>query len=378
MDVVVTGIGLASALGNREQTWQRLSAGESGICERQLFEALPAGPMAMVGQLPVDLVDLTETVVEAALADARLTVPLADCAVVVGSSRGGQGRLEHLLAREWTGANGSMELGQRWLQALPNAAAIATAQLLQTEAIVFAPMAACATGIWAIAQGAALIRRGECQRVLAGAVEAPMTPLTLAGFRQMGALATTGCYPFDRQREGLVLGEGGAVLVLEAAALAEQRQAPIYGRVLGAGLTADGYHVSAPDLGGTAAIAAIHQCLQRSGLAAIAVDYIHAHGTGTHLNDQREAAIVQQLFPHGVPISSTKGATGHTLGASGALGAAFCLMALRDQRLPPCVGLQTPEFPLKWVTQSTAMRVDHALCLSFGFGGQNAAIAFGH
>lgn len=380
MDVVVTGIGLVSALGERECTWESLLAGKSGIQKWQFFEALPASPIAIMGPRPMDLVALTETIVTAALVDAGLVVPLADCGVVVGSSRGGQGRMEALLTGALTGNTVQLEeveFGRRWLAALPNAAAIATAQLIQTQAMVFAPMAACATGLWAIAQGAALIRRGECQRVVAGAVEAPITPLTLAGFRQMGALANRGCYPFDRGREGLVLGEGGAVLVLEAAELAQQRQAPVYGRVLGVGLTADGYHVSAPDLNGVAAIAAIHQCLQRSGLAATSVDYIHAHGTGTRLNDQREAVIIADLFPQGVPLSSTKGATGHTLGASGALGAAFCLMALRAQRLPPCVGLQMPEFPLQFVTRSTEMLVNHALCLSFGFGGQNAAIAFG-
>ncbi len=108
-------------------------------------------------------------------------------------------------------------------------------------------MAACATGLWAIAQAYQLIQSGQCQRVIAGAVEAPITPLTLTGFDRMGALARTGAYPFDRDREGLVLGEGGAVLVMESAALAESRGAQTYGRILGFGLTADGYHVSAPN-----------------------------------------------------------------------------------------------------------------------------------
>ena len=201
-------------------------------------------------------------------------------------------------------------------------------------------MAACATGLWSIAQGFELIRTEQCERVLAGAVEAPITPLTLAGFAQMGALAPTGAYPFDRDREGLVLAEGGAVFVLEAATLATQRGANIYGRIVGAGLTADGYHISAPAPDSRAAIAAVKQCLQRSNLDATDIDYIHAHGTATVLNDRNEAHLIQALFPQGVPISSTKGATGHTIGASGAIGAAFCLMALKHQVLPPCVGLK--------------------------------------
>jgi 3-oxoacyl-[acyl-carrier-protein] synthase II len=237
-------------------------------------------------------------------------------------------------------------------------------------------MAACATGLWSIAQGFELIRTGQYERVLAGAVEAPITPLTLAGFAQMGALAKTGAYPFDRHREGLVLGEGGAILVLEASTLAAQRGATVYGRILGAGLTADGYHVSKPEPGGRAAIAAVKQCLQRSQLDAAEIGYIHAHGTATALNDRNEAHLIQALFPQDVPVSSTKGATGHTIGASGAIGAAFCLMALKHQVLPPCVGLKQPDFALNFVTQPLPSASQTALCLSFGFGGQNAAIAF--
>jgi 3-oxoacyl-[acyl-carrier-protein] synthase II len=237
-------------------------------------------------------------------------------------------------------------------------------------------MAACATGLWAIAQGVELVRSGQHLRVIAGAVEAAITPLTLIGFARMGALAQTGCYPFDCDREGLVLGEGGAVLVLESAELAKRRGAKIYGRVLGFGLTADGYHVSAPEPESRAAIVTVQQCLQRSGLLPQDIDYIHAHGTSTQLNDRNEAHLIQHLFPQGVPVSSTKGVTGHTIGASGALGAAFCLMALQHQILPPCVGLKSPEFDLNFVRKARSTSVQTVLCFSFGFGGQNAAIAF--
>jgi 3-oxoacyl-[acyl-carrier-protein] synthase II len=158
-------------------------------------------------------------------------------------------------------------------------------------------MAACATGIWAIAQGFELIQTGQCQRVIAGAVEAPITPLTLAGFDRMGALASTGSYPFDRNREGLVLGEGGAVLVLESAQLAKQRSASVYGQLLGFGLTCDAHNVSSPAPGGKSAIAAVKQCLERSHLSPTDINYIHAHGTSTQLNDQNEAQLIQCLFP---------------------------------------------------------------------------------
>lgn len=393
MDVVITGIGLVSTLGSLDMTWKRLLAGRSGIQQQQPFLALEPQPLALIAAEPSSLIAITQQVVASAIEDAGLIPPLIDCGVVVGSSRGNQAQWERLAKTrlnkgitEWTDKRSIADsrfptlhspLPSTWLETLPHAAAIATARQIQTTAIVQSPMAACATGLWSIAQGFELIRTGQYTRVLAGAVEAPITPLTLTGFTQMGALANTGAYPFDRDREGLVLAEGGAVLVLEATTLAVQRGANIYGRILGAGLTADGYHISAPEPESRAAIAAVKQCLTRSGLAFDAIDYIHAHGTATILNDRNEAHLIQSLFPQRVPVSSTKGATGHTIGASGAIGAAFCLMALKHQVLPPCVGLTQPAFALNFIQQSVPTHVQTALCLSFGFGGQNAAIAFG-
>jgi 3-oxoacyl-[acyl-carrier-protein] synthase II len=239
-------------------------------------------------------------------------------------------------------------------------------------------MAACATGIWAISQGFELIQTGCCQRVIAGAVEAPVTRLTLAGFDKMGVLATTGAYPFDRHREGLVLGEGAAVLILESADLALSRGIPVYGKLLGFGLTSDAYHATSPSPDRQSAIASVKQCLERSHISPAEIDYIHAHGTGTQLNDQNEAELMQKLFPQGVPVSSTKGATGHTLGASGALGAAFCLMALKHQLLPPCVGLQESDFDLDLLITPRRGEVRRVISFSFGFGGQNAVMALGN
>ncbi len=385
MDVVVTGIGLASALGRLEITWSHLLAGRSGICLHQPFPELPPLPLGLINSTPARLASLTASIVREALADAGLTLPQVTCGVSIGSSRGHQAEWEDLARVRYYSPRNSVGLSQQtvapvladWLAFLPHGAAVQTAQMLQTSAPVLSPMAACATGIWAIAQGAELIRQGHCQRVLAGAVEAPVTPLTLAGFKQMGALAATGAYPFDRQRQGLVLGEGGAILVLESAKLAQQRQARIYGRILGIGLSADGYHVSAPAAERQAAIAAINHCLRQSHLTPEAIHFIHTHGTATPLNDRNEAQLIQHLFPPEVSILSTKAATGHTIGASGALGVAFCLLALYHQQLPPCVGLQQSEFPLNFVSTAKAAAVHHALCLSFGFGGQNGAIALG-
>ncbi len=374
VEVVVTGIGLVSALGaSLETSWQQLITGKSSIQLHQPFLKLEPRPLALIGKQPAGLTRLTQLVVAAALEDAGLVPPLPDCGVVIGSSRSQQGAWEQLAQLS---TNGQIVLEQ-WLDTLPHMNAIFCARQVGASGSVLAPMAACATGIWALAQGFELIQTGQCQRAIAGAVEAPVTPLTLAGFNRMGALARTGAYPFDRQREGLVLGEGAAVFVLESAELAKQRSARVYGQVLGFGLTADAYHANKPEPGARSAIAAVKQCLDRSGLSPSDIDYIHAHGTATQLNDRNEAQLIQYLFPQGVPVSSTKGATGHTLGASGALGVAFCLMALKHQLLPPCVGLKQLEFDLDLVTAPRQGEIRQVLCFSFGFGGQNAVVALG-
>lgn len=370
MKVVVTGIGLVSCLGNLNRSWENLLQGKSAVRLDQPFGELPPQPLGLIDSQPTDLTRLTKQVVENAIASAGLALPLPECGVVIGSSRGYQAMLEKLALQLQSEASYSL-----FPNFLSHTAAIVTADRIGSTGPVLAPMAACATGIWAIAQAVELIQTGQCQQVVAGAVEAPISPLTLTGFRRMGALAQTGAYPFDRNREGLVLGEGGAVLVMESAELAKRRLARIYGQIRGFALTNDACYANSPDLGGRSAMRAIAQCLDRSSLFARDIDYIHAHGTATQLNDRHEANLIQQIFPHRVPVSSTKGATGHTLGASGALGAAFCLMALKDQVLPPCVGLREPEFDLDFVRLARWSQVQNVLCLSFGFGGQNAAIA---
>ena len=292
-----------------------------------------------------------------------------DCGVVVGSSRG------HL--RTWEAiARGQQEWGKRdWLDALPHEPALLAARLVGSQGPVLAPMAACATGVWAIAQAADLIRSGQCSRVVAGAVESPITPLTVAGFRKMGALAKTGCYPFDQNREGFVLGEGGAMLVLESAELAAARGAKVYGRVLAAGITNDSYHMSSFDPSYAMGRRALQQCLQRSGLMPENIDAVHMHGTSTEQNDRMEASLVDQSLGRQVMVMASKGATGHTLGASGALSAVLGLLSLHRQEGVPCVGLRSPDFDLNFVREGQAARLKNLLCLSFGFGGQNAVLA---
>lgn len=381
--VVVTGIGLISALGDLQPTWQRLLKAETGIHCYQPFPELPAYPLGLIDNSPLGrqrhgpttVRFLIQELVTAALLDAGLTCPLPDCGVVIGSSRGHQGVWEQWACQfQHTGSLPQ----QNWLQTLPQAPAMQAAQMIGSQGPLLAPMAACATGVWAIAQGYELIQTGQCQRVLVGAVEAPITPLTLSGFAQMGALATTAAYPFDTRRDGLVLAEGGAILVLETETLAQQRAASIYGYLCGFGLANDAENMNAPSRDQRGAIAALQHCLQRSGRSPAQIGYIHAHGTATRLNDGFEAQLIQRFFPQGVAVSSTKGATGHTLGASGALGAVFCLLALKHQILPPCVGLEHPEFDLDLIRQPRSVPVTTALCFAFGFGGQNAMLALSH
>ena len=370
MQIVITGIGFRSALGDLDRTWQSVIQGCSAIELLQPFGDFLPLPLALINrQSPHDLLQLARLVVAEAVMDAGLSLPLPDCGVAIGSSRSYQAEWEKAIT------NPHQPDLTNWLNILPHSLAIETARSIGSRSAVLAPMAACATGIWSIAQAVTLMHSGVCERAIAGAIEAPVTPLTIAGFTQMGALATTGCYPFDLRREGLVLGEAGAVFILETAELARSRGAKIYGEVLGFGLTNDAYHMCAMDESGTAGVNAIYQCLDRSKLAPTDIDYIHAHGTSTPLNDRRESQLIQQIFPAGVAVSSTKGATGHTLGASGAVGMALCLKAIATQTLPPCVGLKNPEFDLDLVTISRQTDVNHLLCLSFGFGGQNVVVA---
>jgi 3-oxoacyl-[acyl-carrier-protein] synthase II len=374
MRIVITGIGFRSALGDLPTTWAQILAGRSAIQLRQPFADLPALPLALIDAQPQQILHLTRIVVAEAIQAAGLDLPLPDCGVTIGSSRSCQSDWEQLTSAI---LNGSAQPDlTNWLKTLPHSPAIETAKYIGSRSALLAPMAACATGIWSLAQAVGLLRAGTCDRAIAGAVETPITPLTITGFSQIGALATTGCYPFDRQREGLVLGEAGAVFILETAESAQARGARIYGEILGFGLTNDAYHMCAMDEAGNAGANAIWQCLDLSQLRPTDIDYIHAHGTSTPLNDRRESQLIQQVFPAGVAISSTKGATGHTLGASGAVGVAFCLQAIASQTLPPCVGLTNPEFDLDLITSARSLpNVNHLLCVSFGFGGQNVAIA---
>ena len=364
MDIVATGLGLCTALGpTAPDSWQSLLQGKTAIALRQPFAELPPMPLAMVGKYPADPDMLLQAAVDEALQDAGFESPLQDWALVVGSSRC------YLYRQETMATDGS------WLASLPGQLSGRLARRLGITGPVLAPMAACATGVWALFQACLLLQTERCRRVLVAAVDAPVTPLTLAGFRRMGAMASTGCYPFDCDRDGLVLGEGAAAVVLESVT---DQTAPSYGKILGFGLSNDAHHISSPRP--DRAIATARRCLEHSRITPFQIDHIHTHGTGTQRNDASEAALVAALFPKAT-VSASKGATGHTLGAAGLISACFSLLSLRQQQPVPCVGLSHPAFDLNFVCADRGHRhqtIEHMLCHSFGFGGQNAIVALAH
>ena len=378
--VVVTGMGITTAIASdREHTWQRLLKGQSGIKFYRQFQIL-AARINEIENLPSRAQYFLQKVVLEAIADAGLEVPLTNCGVVIGSSRSNQREIELLLDNIYENNHNSINQNywqNHWWQYQPANLSAQIASMLQTQAPVFAPMAACATANWAIAQACELIRSGQCDLAIAGATDAAITPLTIAGFQKIGVLAQTGVHPFSHEREGFALGEGAAALVLESLESARRRGRHIYGSVLGWGITNDAYHATSPNPDNQSAAIAIRDCLERSQITAADVGYINAHGTATQMNDVREATLISQFFSASA-VSATKGATGHALGATGMIEAAFCLLALRDRLLPPCVGMQTPAFNLQMVQQvERSPDLKYALNFSFGFGGQNAIVAFG-
>ncbi len=241
---------------------------------------------------------------------------------------------------------------------------------------------ACAAGTHAIGNAARMIASGRCDAVVTGGAEAPFTPTAIAGFGNMTALSKSGVSrPFDAGRDGFVMAEGAGILVLEAWDMAEARGASIIGEVLGSASTADAHHITAPSPGGVGAISCIEIALEDAGIDASAVVHINAHGTSTPLNDAAEAAAMAKVFGTPGPlVTSTKGVTGHALGAAGALEAAAVLLAMQHRVIPPTAGYTTadPDMPtINLVTEATAWEPGPSLSNSFGFGGHNGTVVLG-
>jgi 3-oxoacyl-[acyl-carrier-protein] synthase II len=237
---------------------------------------------------------------------------------------------------------------------------------------------ACASGANAIGHAWELVRHGHADRVLTGGYDA-LSQLVFAGFDSLQALSPTRCRPFDAHRDGLALGEGAAVLALETLEVARRRGAAILGEIVGYGAATDAHHLTQPHPQGDAAFASMTEACRTARVNADQIGYINAHGTGTPLNDAAEAAAINRWAggdAANISVSSTKSSIGHLLGAAGAVEAVVCLMALREQWLPPTSTLESPdpvcEFPV--VQKPTEARLDYALTNSFGFGGANATL----
>ncbi len=369
---MVTGVSLFTCLGNTQDTWQKILDGVSGVKTQQPFSFIPPLPLGMIDKQPTSIHDLTKILIQQLCQDAKIIPPQDKIGVIVGSSRGCQSQWESFLSPP------SPDFSSfSWLQTLPSQPALIIAQYLQTQGFVSAPANACATGMVAIALGYELIRQNRCSQVVVGGIESAITPLTITGFNQMKALSQRGCFPFAIARDGFALGEGGALLLLETEVSALTRGAKIYGEILGWGMSCDAIAMTAPESTGNTAINTIQTCLKNSHLTPHDIDYIHAHGTGTILNDQREAQIIKHLFPHYPYVSSTKGFIGHTLGASGAIASAFNFLALDKQILLANTTNLTLDFNLNFVKQVYNYPLKNILCFSFGFGGQNVVIAIG-
>jgi len=293
---------------------------------------------------------------------------------VIGTTSGGMSYGEHYY-RSLRQA-GDLRRAPTWIANYPAQKPVIDAQVafgISAPCQVIAN--ACASGTNAIGHAFECVRSGRYQRVLAGGYDA-ISELVFTGFDSLQASTPEKCRPFDRQRTGMVLGEGAAVLALENLASAQQRGAPVLAEIIGYGISTDNFHITQPDPTGIGAQQAMQQALQSARVSAVAVDYINAHGTATLFNDAAEGKAISALF-NGVPVSSTKGMMGHSLGAAGAIEAVICLLALQHQFLPPNInfGALDDHLDLNIVANKARPAVLRtALSNSFGFGGTNASI----
>ncbi|MCX8073480.1 MAG: beta-ketoacyl-ACP synthase II [Candidatus Binatia bacterium] len=404
--VVVTGLGLVTPLGcSVAENWAKLCAGESGIAKIQRFDATNL-PVRIAGEVrgfdPGEVIDRREAkrldlfsqyalvAAAQALADAGGGAAVADperTAVMIGVGFGGIGTVED-------GVRDFYESGMKRVSAffiprlIANMAPAHVAMKFGLRGENFAIMSACASGGHAVGEAFRRIRSGVQDAALAGGTEAPVTPLTVAGFAAMRALSTRNdepsraSRPFDRDRDGFVLAEGAGVLFLETLESARARGARIYAEIIGYGANDDAYHLTAPAPEGRGAAECMRRALMDAGVEPTEVGYINAHGTSTPLNDEGETMAIKAVFgahAYRLAVSSTKSMIGHTLGAAGAIEAAYTVLALHHGVLPPTINYETPDpkCDLDYVPNTARrMTVDVALSNAFGFGGANCTLVF--
>ncbi len=402
--VVVTGLGCVSPLGNDvDSTWRSILTGQSGVgyishFDASEFETRIAAevkgfePEKVFGHRETRRMDrFTQLALAATLqaVDHAGLVIGADnhdrCGVIIGTGIGGIGTIYEQI--QVFSTKGPRRVSPFLVpMMIPDAAGGMIAIHLGIRGPNMAVVTACATGTNAVGEAAEIIRRGQADVIFAGGSEAAIVPIAMAGMNVMNALSTrnenpqAASRPFDQNRDGFVMGEGAAVLVVESFDHARLRGAKILAEVTGYATTNDAYHISAPAENGEGAASCMQLALESAGLKTTEISYINAHGTSTLLNDKSETAAIKKVFgeqSYDVPISSTKSMTGHLLGASGALEAVFCVKALQDAMIPPTINYETPdpECDLDYVPNSARQsELNHVMSNSFGFGGHNATI----
>jgi 3-oxoacyl-[acyl-carrier-protein] synthase II len=403
--VVVTGIGMVTPLGlDAASNWDALVHGRSGITRITKFDPSPYETQ-IAGQVPgfeatqyMDRKEVRRTdrfthlavgAASQALKDAKLE-KIADPERVGTAIATGVGGLETLIDQvilmEQRGPSRLSPFLVPMLMA--NAASAQCSMQFGLKGPSLTHVSACASSSHAVGESGEIIRRGQGDIMVTGGSEAAVLPLAIGAFSTMHAMSRRNddpagaSRPFDKDRDGFVLSEGSAVVILEEREHARKRGAQIYGELIGYGATADAYHITAPSPEGEGNARAMRMALEEAGLKPTDVDYINAHGTSTQPNDREETAAIKQVFgehAYKLMVSSTKSMSGHLLGAAGAFEAIACLLALRDGCIPPTINYTTPDpaLDLDYVPNTARTReIKTALSNSMGFGGHNASLIF--
>jgi 3-oxoacyl-[acyl-carrier-protein] synthase II len=404
--VVVTGVGLVSALGiGTASTWKGLLEGRSGAAPITLFDASQHttrfacevkgfDPLLWVDKKDVKKMDrfiqFAVAAADFALEDSRLPIegPGAEMVgVYIGSGIGGFATIER--EHETMLKHGPRRISPFFIPAaIVNLASGWVSIRTGAKGPNSATCTACTTSAHAVGDSYRLIQRGEADAMIAGGSEAAITPMGVGGFCAMRALSTrnddpaTASRPFDKERDGFVIGEGAGIVILEELEHARRRDATIYCEIVGYGMSSDAFHISAPCEDGDGAIRVMRRTLKDAEVAPEVVGYVNVHGTSTPVGDRIEVLALKEVFgPHArrLPISSTKSMTGHLLGAAGGLEAGITALALKEQMLPPTINYRNPdpECDLDCVpNEARRAELRYALTNSFGFGGTNGALLF--
>ncbi|MCY3914920.1 MAG: beta-ketoacyl-[acyl-carrier-protein] synthase family protein [Chloroflexi bacterium] len=405
--VVITGLGVVSPLGNKDEFWDAIAAGKSGI--RQLQNIDTAHLNVKIGGEIRDF-DSSDTIPPKQARRMGRATQFAIVAAVMAVNDAGMtveavGEIGSRVATLIGTTLGSYEVGESGIKAwrdsgykranpmsivnaLPNMPGHYVSKMLKAVGPLVTPSVACATGIQAVGEASDLIQLGKCDLAIAGAVDAVMFDYILAGFSATRALTRDfndapehASRPFDANRTGFVLGEGGAVFIVESLERAIERGAKVYAEILGYGASSDAYHVAAPDPNGGGAKRAMQWALDDAKTAPSEVEYINAHGSSTQANDAIETAAVKHVFgedAYHIPVSSTKSMIGHAMAGCGSLEISACLMSLERELLHPTVNYDTPDpaCDLDYVPNEArpVPGIRTIMSNSFGLGGQNASI----